>query len=87
VQEWQKLSEFLVRNDTSRFPPDTLRSWIERQEKHVVSGFPKLPLFIRYFTVEGENGKLRFYSDIYGEDRSLKQKYFSGKGVPEIHQS
>jgi murein L,D-transpeptidase YcbB/YkuD len=81
VQEWQKLSEFLLRDDTSRFPPDSLRAWIDRQEKHVVSGFPKLPLFIRYFTVEGENGKLRFHSDIYGEDRTLKQKYFSNKGL------
>jgi murein L,D-transpeptidase YcbB/YkuD len=84
VQEWQKLSEFLLRNDTGRFPPDTLRAYFERQEKHVVSGFPKLPLFIRYFTVEGENGKLRFYSDIYGEDRVLKQKYFSNRRLPAL---
>ncbi|MEJ7737374.1 MAG: L,D-transpeptidase family protein [Chitinophagaceae bacterium] len=81
VQEWEKLSHFLIRGDTIQYPPDTLKAWISRQEKHTITGFPKLPLFIRYFTVEGKNGKLTFYEDIYGDDRLLKEKYFSGKSI------
>lgn len=81
VEQWEKLSYFLVRADTVRFPQDTLRAWISRQEKHMVSGFPKLPLFIRYLTIDGKNGKLMFYSDIYGYDRLLKEKYFAGKRI------
>ena len=79
VEQWEKLSHFLVRADTVRFPPDTLKAWISRQEKHTVSGFPRVPLFIRYLTVDGKNGKLVFYNDIYGYDRLLKEKYFAGK--------
>jgi murein L,D-transpeptidase YcbB/YkuD len=79
VKEFMKLADFLVRNDTIRFPSDTLRSWITRQEKHVVSGFPRVPIFIRYFTCEVKNGEIKFYNDIYGEDRVLSQRYFDNK--------
>ncbi|MCS3800398.1 murein L,D-transpeptidase YcbB/YkuD [Chitinophagaceae bacterium OAS944] len=79
VKEFMKLADFLVRYDSIRFPPDTLRSWITRQEKHVVSGFPRVPIFIRYFTCEGKNGDIKFYNDVYGEDRVLSQRYFDNK--------
>jgi murein L,D-transpeptidase YcbB/YkuD len=81
VKEWQKLADFLVREDTVKHPPDTLRAWIKRQEKHIVTGFPKLPVYIRYFTCEGKDGKIRFYDDIYETDRYLIEKYFAGKNV------
>jgi murein L,D-transpeptidase YcbB/YkuD len=79
IKEFMKLADFLVRYDTIRFPPDTLRSWITRQEKHVVSGFPRVPIFIRYFTCEVKNGSIKFYNDVYGEDRVLCQRYFDNK--------
>lgn len=81
VQKWQELSQFLVRTDTTRFPTDTLNAWIDRQEKHTVTGFPKVPLYIRYFTVEGKNGHLNFYSDIYGYDRIDRNKYFASRSI------
>lgn len=81
VQEWQKLAHYLVRNDTIRYHPDTLRNWISRQEKRVVYGFPKVPIFIRYFTCEGRDGKVRFFDDIYGEDRILRRRYFAYKSI------
>ncbi|HUQ66428.1 MAG TPA: L,D-transpeptidase family protein [Flavitalea sp.] len=77
VQDWRDLAHFLVRNDTIKYNIDTLAGWIVRQEKHVVSGFKKVPLFIRYFTTEGSYGKVKFYDDIYGEDKILTEKYFS----------
>jgi murein L,D-transpeptidase YcbB/YkuD len=79
IKDFMKLADFLVRNDTLRFPSDTLRSWITRKEKHVVSGFPRVPIFIRYFTCEAKNGSIKFYNDVYGEDRVLCQRYFDGK--------
>lgn len=79
VQDWEALYQFLIRSDTARFPVDTLNAWFSRQEKHTITGFPKVPLFIRYFTVEGKSGRLKFYSDIYGYDRMLRHKYIAGK--------
>jgi murein L,D-transpeptidase YcbB/YkuD len=81
VKEFMKLADFLVRNDTEKFPPDTLRSWIKREEKHVVSGFKRVPIYIRYFSCEGKDGKLRIYEDIYGEDKILKERYFADKAI------
>lgn len=77
VQDWKDLAHFLVRNDTVKYHTDTLASWILRQEKHVVSGFRKVPLFIRYFTCEAKEGRLRFYDDVYGDDKVLAEKYFA----------
>jgi murein L,D-transpeptidase YcbB/YkuD len=81
VKEWRKLSDFLIRNDTMKYHPDTLRAWIDRQEKHTVWGFTKVPIFIRYYTVEGKKGKLQFYTDIYGEDKELRDRYFAKKPI------
>ena len=81
VKEWRKLSDFLIRNDTLKYHPDSLKAWISRQEKHTIWGFSKVPIFIRYFTVEGKKGKLQFYDDIYGEDRALRDRYFAQKPI------
>jgi murein L,D-transpeptidase YcbB/YkuD len=81
VKEWAKLADFLIRNDTLKYHPDSLRAWINRQEKHTVTGFTKLPVYIRYFTCEGKDGGIKFYNDIYEEDRYLREKYFDNKTV------
>ena len=81
VKEWQKLASFLVRNDTIRYKPDTLKAWIQRQEKHTIYGFARVPIYIRYFTCEGKKGKILFYDDIYGEDRQLRERYFANKPI------
>ena len=81
VKEWRKLSDFLIRNDTMRYHPDTLRAWIKRQEKHTVYGFARVPIFLRYFTCEGKKGRILFHDDIYGEDRQLRDRYFANKPI------
>lgn len=79
VQKWKELAEFLVRKDTLTIPVDSLTSWISRKEKRVVQGFERVPIFIRYFTCEGRDGKIRFYEDIYGSDKILRERYFANK--------
>jgi murein L,D-transpeptidase YcbB/YkuD len=82
VKEWKKLASFLLRDDSTRHQSDSLKAWIRRQEKHTLSGFPRVPIFIRYFTCEGSDGRIKFYEDIYEEDRLLTEKYFYAK-TPE----
>lgn len=79
VKEWQQLANFLVRSMPEKYPSDTLQAWIQRQEKHLVSGFPRVPVFIRYYTCEGRGGKLAFFDDIYRQDRILADRYFADK--------
>ncbi len=87
VQEWEKLAAYIVRNDsllakktdTLRTTPDSIPKWIANKEKHKIDVKNKLPLYIRYFGCEYVKGSIKFYDDIYGDDRALTQKYFAGK--------
>lgn len=85
VQDWEKLARYIVRNDSlySQVPDslklstDSINTWIERKERHVVGVRKRLPVFIRYFGVEDVNGVIKFYDDIYGDDKRLREKYFA----------
>ncbi len=88
VQEWQKLSNYILQNDstyvtslsnTSFTKSDSVSKWLDKKEKHFIPVKFRIPLFIRYFTCEGKDGKIVFYDDIYDEDRKLEEKYFAGK--------
>jgi murein L,D-transpeptidase YcbB/YkuD len=88
VQEWQKLSQFILNNDsmyvvtkgkTNYTKTDSVTQWLSKKEKHYIPVRDHLPLFIRYFTCEGRDGKIFFYDDVYDEDHRLKEKYFPGK--------
>lgn len=87
VQEWQKLANFIVRNDSinwKRTEPmtyntDSITSWIAQKEKHSIGIKNKIALFINYFSCETVNGTIKFYDDIYGEDKALKLQFFAAK--------
>jgi len=87
VQDWQKLAFYIIRNDSARvsirdtlkYNTDSITNWIAKKEKHRVEVKYKIPLFIRYFGCEGINGTIRFYDDIYDEDKKAKEKFFALK--------
>ena len=87
VQEWEKLAFFIARNDslnrrqqdTLRYNTDSIRTWISKKQRHRIDVKKQIPLYIRYFSCEGKDGRIVFYDDIYGEDRVLREKYFVNK--------
>jgi murein L,D-transpeptidase YcbB/YkuD len=87
VQDWEKLASYIANNDSSlstkrdslKFTTDSIKNWISRKERHRVQVKNHLSLFIRYISCEGKNGELKFYEDIYGEDKLLMEKYFAKK--------
>ena len=87
VQEWEKLAYYIAGNDSTlsfkkdalKYTSDSIRSWIAKKERHRVDVKNQIPLFIRYFSCEGRNGQIKFFEDIYGEDKLLMEKYFSKK--------
>ena len=88
VQQWDKLARFIISNDSLNAPPnantfktDSLKAWLTRKEKHVIPVRTKLPVYIRYFGCTGVAGKVKFFDDIYNEDRMLSERYFSNKPV------
>lgn len=82
VQQWMPLADYVINNDTTEDINDrldSLQTWLKNKEKHSLGIKNRLPLFIRYFTCEGKDGRIFFYDDIYGEDRSLAERYFARK--------
>jgi murein L,D-transpeptidase YcbB/YkuD len=88
VQQWEKLSNYILQNDSlyvqslgkgSFTKSDSVMQWLTKKEKHSIPVKNKIPLFIRYFTAEGKDGKLFFYDDIYDEDHRLRERYFKGR--------
>jgi L,D-transpeptidase YcbB len=84
VQEWKELAFYILRNDNlnssgSNSRIDSVNTWLIRKEKRNLSLKNKLPVFIRYITCEGKEGKIVFFDDIYGDDKYLRQNYFKGK--------
>jgi murein L,D-transpeptidase YcbB/YkuD len=88
VQQWDKLAHFIINNDSlnaaanvNTFKSDSLKAWLKRKEKHVIPVRTRLPVFFRYFDCAGINGSVKFYDDIYNEDRMLSERFFANKRV------
>ncbi|HUC79904.1 MAG TPA: L,D-transpeptidase family protein [Flavisolibacter sp.] len=84
VQKWRDLAVYLIRRDsladsTNYTPVDSMSSWLSRKEKRYIKVRQQLPLFIRYFTAEGKEGKFFLHEDIYEEDRRIREKVFAGR--------
>ena len=88
VQKWDDLMYFILKNDSTvavennnrRFTStDSVYRWLVRKEKHYVPVRNRIPLYIRYFTCAGKDGKIDFYDDIYSEDARIRDRYFAGK--------
>ncbi|MDB5200061.1 MAG: hypothetical protein JWO92_2024 [Chitinophagaceae bacterium] len=87
VQEWEKLAFYIAENDSIHQKPgnapsyniDSIKTWLANKVRKRIIVKNRIPLFIRYFTCEGKDGKIVFYDDIYGEDKILREKYFAGR--------
>lgn len=86
VQDWQQLAFYIARNDsiattteTLKYNTDSIKNWIAKKEHRRIDVKNRLPIYIRYFSCEVKNGKIKFYDDIYGEDKLLREKYFADK--------
>jgi L,D-transpeptidase YcbB len=87
VQEWEKLAYYIAdndsilsrRTDSLKYTADSIKNWIAHKQRHMIDVKNHIALYIRYFSCEGKNGEVKFYEDIYGEDRQLMEKYFAKK--------
>ncbi|MFM7671973.1 MAG: murein L,D-transpeptidase [Bacteroidota bacterium] len=82
VQNWDGLYKYIIRIDStqaagsgSKFTPtDSVRTWLSQKERHIIPVKANLPVYFRYYTAAGKNGKLETYSDIYNEDKMLREQ-------------
>lgn len=87
VQEWEEMAYYIMNNENSLstnskvkpIPVDSLTHWLEIKEKHSIPIRSKVPVFIRYFTCEVNDGQISFFQDIYEEDKKMIELLFANK--------
>ncbi len=85
VQEWDQLAWYMLKSDSvlsggrGAVRIDSLKTWLKNKQKKTIPLRNRIPVFIRYFTCEGQNGTLVFFDDVYGEDKYLRERYFEDK--------
>ncbi len=80
VQNWDGLYRYIIGLDSllaqEKNKPftktDSITTWLNRKERHVIPIRSGLPVYFRYYTAAGKKGKLETYHDVYGEDRSIR---------------
>lgn len=82
VQEWKPLAMYMIRNDTLRHLPDSVKKWIAESEQKTVFLRPDIPVYIRYITCEAnDKGDITFYPDVYGYDSIMMKKMFPDRSA------
>jgi murein L,D-transpeptidase YcbB/YkuD len=87
VQEWEKLADYLIRNDSMNLKPgdslrysvDSVKTLLAEKKNRRIPVKSPVYLYITYFGCEGKDGKIKFYDDMYGDDKALREKYFTDK--------
>lgn len=85
VQDWDKLAYYIAKNDSIlntnkpalKYNADSIKNWIAGKEHRRIDVKNQIPLYIRYFSCEGKKGKITFYDDIYGDDKTLIDEYIA----------
>jgi L,D-transpeptidase YcbB len=87
VQEWEKLARYLTlvdslnlpAGDTLRYTFDSVKTLLSKKiNKRLLVKIP-VHVYFAYYSCEGKDGRIRFYDDIYGDDKALREKYFTDK--------
>jgi len=80
VQQWRELADMLLSaKDSLGVQTDSLHAHLDNKQQRTLSMSDPVPIFLRYITAYGKDGRIRFHEDIYGDDRLTVERYFSGR--------
>lgn len=65
--------------DSSRIIGDSLHRYMAKKKNMALLMENKVPIYIRYFGCEAQNGKITFFDDIYNDDKMIIDQYFAKK--------
>jgi L,D-transpeptidase YcbB len=69
--------KYVVR-DSILYTSDTIPGMVKRKIHRELVVVKKVPIYIKYMTCAIRNGVFVMYNDVYGYDKVLQEKYFSG---------
>ncbi len=84
VQEWEKLARYftlidslnLRAGDTLLYTFDSVKTLLSEKKNRRLPIKTPVHVYFTYYSCEGKDGKIKFYDDIYGDDKALREKYF-----------
>lgn len=84
VQEWEKLARYftfidslnLPEGDTLRYTFDSVKTLLSEKKNRRLPVKTPVQVYFAYYSCEGKDGKIKFYDDIYSDDKALREKYF-----------
>lgn len=88
VQEWEKMAYYIMNNQLdstvkkkkpNEITLDSMTHWLAIKEKHSIPLRKRIPVYIRYFTCEANDGRISFFEDIYEEDKKMIELLFAYK--------
>jgi len=88
VQQWEKMAYYIMNNQVdsnekkkkpNEITLDSMTHWLAIKEKHSIPLRKRIPVYIRYFTCEANDGRISFFEDIYEEDKKMIELLFANK--------
>src|SRR6187399_131514 len=88
VQQWEKMAYYIMNNQfdstvkkkkPNEITLDSMTYWLAIKEKHSIPLRKRIPVYIRYFTCEANDGRISFFEDIYEEDKKMIELLFANK--------
>src|SRR6188768_435259 len=88
VQQWEKMAYYIMNNQfdstvkkkkPNEITLDSMTHWLAIKEKHSIPLRKRIPVYIRYFTCEANDGRIIFFEDIYEEDKKMIELLFANK--------
>jgi murein L,D-transpeptidase YcbB/YkuD len=72
LEKFFDFAKFLVREDSVKYPVDSLRADLSREQQKQINLKKPIAIYINYYTVEvDEYMEVHFFNDIYGKDEKM----------------
>ncbi len=84
LEKYFDFAKFLIRDDSVHIKADTLMTYIGLQEQRKFNLRKNPVLYVKYFSCEVVDDKLKFYPDIYGKDTMAEYLLYGDAIAPVI---
>lgn len=79
LEKYYEAARFIIREDTLKFPYDTLDKWLATPEQQKINLRKQIPIYVKYFSTVADSTGLHRYIDIYRKDELMWKLLYKNK--------
>lgn len=79
LEKAREFAHYLLKDGRSGTPSATVDKYLAEQKRTTISLLKAVPIHIRYFTADVQNGKLQVYNDVYKKDKAMIQRLYQAE--------